>query len=61
MRSLTYNDLLPDIERARRHAREVGGDELGQAVAWLLDKHPNCTSSDLMHWVVLHRQESPNT
>ena len=59
MRTPTYRDLIPEIDRARRRAREEGGDELGRAVGWLFEAHPACTSSNLLHWVVQHRQECP--
>jgi len=59
MATATYADLEPDIDRALRFARETGGDVIGQAVAWLQEHHPGLTSSELMHWVILHRERHP--
>lgn len=54
-----YDELLPDIDRALFASKDKEGDKLGLAIAFLLDRHPNRTSSDLMNWIIRRREELP--
>ena len=59
MSTAAYAALSHDLERAFRHAKDGGGDELGQAVAWLIERFPERSSSELMHLVAMHRNLRP--